>query len=144
MIPALLGIPVVEGVVGGVVGSVANLFSPSQPDAPAPAASPISTKGFTPYLNNASAATAPQAPGTTPSIGSMRADEWGQMAPTDVQSWAKSLVGKHVTATDQTGRTISGDVSGMQMLGNTLALNVGGHLVSLSQLKQITWAPSVA
>ena len=68
----------------------------------------------------------------------------GQMSPTDTQTWAQSLVGKHVTATDSTGRTISGDVAGMQMLGNTLALNVGGHLVSLSQLKQITWSPSVA
>jgi septal ring-binding cell division protein DamX len=144
MIPALLGLPMVEGIVGGVVGSVANMFSPSQPDAPAPVSSAVSTKGFTPYLNNATAASAPQAPGMTPTSGSMRADEWGQMSPTDTQTFAQSLVGKHVTATDATGRTISGDVSGMQMLGNTLALNVGGHLVSLSQLKQITWSPSVA
>ncbi len=132
MIPAILGIPVVEGVVGGVVGSVANLFAPSDSSAPAPAGTPISSKAFTPYLNSAAAATAPQAPVATPPTGSMRADEWGQMAPTDVQTWANSLVGKHVDATDATGRTISGDVSGMQMLGSTLALNVGGHLVSLS------------
>lgn len=144
MIPAILAIPVVEGVVGGVVGSVAHIFAPSEPSAPVSSVSSVSSKAFTPYLNSATAATAPQAPAATPSAGSMRADEWGQMAPTDVQTWANSLVGKHVAATDTTGRTISGDVSGMQMLGNTLALNVGGHLVSLSQLKQITWSPSVA
>jgi hypothetical protein len=72
----------------------------------------------------------------------MRSDQWNQMGSSDVKSWATSLTGKHVNATDETGRTISGLVSGMQQLGNTLALNIGGHLVSLSQLKQISWSPS--
>jgi len=131
-------------VVGGVVGSVANIFAPSNSCSATATVSPVTRNAFAPYLTSATAANAPAAPVATPPTGSMRADEWGQMAPADVQTWAKSLVGKHVAATDATGRTISGDVNGIQMLGNTLALNVGGHLVSLTQLKQITWSPSVA
>jgi hypothetical protein len=135
VIPALLAVPAVESVLGGVVGSVANIFSPSAPP-------PSSPTAFNPYLN--AAATAPRpAPGIAPS-GSMRADDWGQMSTTDLQTWTKGLAGKHVDATDQSGRTISGVFNGMQQLGSTVALNIGGHLVTLSQLKQVSWSPSVA
>jgi hypothetical protein len=137
MIPALLAAPVVEGVIGGVVDQVSNLFSSSEP-------APNSSTSFNPYLNNASTATAPQASVESSPTGTMRADDWSQMGKTDLQTWMKSLEGKHVNATDESGRTISGTVSGMQQLGHTLALNIGGHLVSLSQLKQVTWSPSVA
>jgi hypothetical protein len=135
VIPALLAVPAVESVLGGVVGSVANIFSPSTPP-------PASSSAFNPYLNAASVAPQP-APGISPS-GTMRAEDWRQMSTTDLQSWTKSLAGKHVDATDQSGRTISGVFNGMQQLGSTVALNIGGHLVTLSQLKQISWSPSVA
>jgi hypothetical protein len=140
VIPALLAIPVVQGVVGGVVGGVMNCFAPSTP----PPAASASTPSFSPYLNKASAASvSPQPPAATSPTGTMRADQWGQMGTSDVKSWMTSLTGKHVDATDATGRTISGVVGGMQQLGNTLALNIGGHLVSLSQLTQVSWSPSV-
>jgi hypothetical protein len=140
LIPAILAAPLVQGVVGGVVNGVANLFAPS-----APASSGSSVQdSFNPYLSRANAATTLQSSPTSSPSGTMRATEWNQMGATDVQSWAKSLAGKHVDATDDSGRTISGVVGGMQMLGSTLALNIGGHLISLSQLKQITWSPSVA
>jgi len=140
VIPALLGIPLVEGVVGSVVGSVVNCFAPSTP--PPPASSSSSTS-FTPYLNNAAATTAATQPSLTGSpTGTMRSDQWSGMQTSDLKSWMTSLAGKHVNATDATGRTISGVVNGMQQLGNTLALNIGGHLVSLSQLSQISWSPS--
>ena len=134
MIPALLAAPMVEGVIGNVVGQVMNCFAPSTP--PPTAAAP----SFSPYLRSASAA-APTSPGSSPT-GTMRADQWNQMSSTDAQSWMKSLAGRHVDATDESGRTISGLVGGVQQIGNTLALNIGGHLVSLSQLKQISWSPS--
>ncbi len=135
MIPAILAAPLVQGVVGSVVGGVMNAFTPSQTQG-----APTS---FNPYLSNATAAANTiQASTATSRSGVMRSDELSQMSPTDAQSWAKSLAGKHVDATDESGRTISGLVSGMQMLGNTLALNIGGHLVSVSQLKQISWSPS--
>jgi hypothetical protein len=112
-----------------------NTFAPSthQASTPAPA--------FNPYLASASKTT--QASPAASATGTMRADQWSQMGKTDVQNWINGLTGKHVDATDATGRTISGMVSGMQQLGNTVALNVGGHLVSLSQLKQISWSPAV-
>jgi hypothetical protein len=138
VIPALLGIPLVEGVVGGVVGSVANCFAPSTP----PPASSSTSSSFTPYLNNASATAAAPQPSPASPTGTMRSDQWGQMQTSDLKSWMTSLAGKHVNATDATGRTISGVVSGAQQLGNTMALNIGGHLVSLSQLSQISWSPS--
>jgi hypothetical protein len=140
MIPAILAAPVVEGVIGGVVDQVSNLFSSSSPSEPGPS----SATSFNPYLNNATAATAPQPSVESSPTGTMRADDWSQMGKTDLQTWMKSLEGKHVNATDESGRTISGTVSGMQQLGNTLALTIGGHLVSLSQLKQVSWSPSVA
>ncbi len=134
MIAALLAAPIVEGVVGGAVGQVMNCLAPSAPGAPAPS--------FSPYLNRAATIAAPQPSPATSPIGTMRADQWNQMGKSDLQSWMKSLAGRHVDATDETGRTISGLVGGMQLLGGMPALNIGGHLVSLSQLKQITWSPS--
>lgn len=134
MIPALLAAPVVEGVVGSIAGSVAGLFSP-QSSAPAPSAS------FNPYLEQAHAA-ASAAMFTAPS-GSMTTNDWSQMSPTDVQTWMKSLTGKHVHATDISGRTVSGVVNGVTLNGGVPSLNVGGHLVSLSQVNQITWSPAI-
>jgi hypothetical protein len=143
MIPAILAAPLVQGVVGGVVGSVMNCFSPSAPPAsPGSPAGPATS--FSPYLNSASNAVAPQFSPATFSSGTIRASQWNQMGSVDMNSWMKSLQGSHVDATDTTGRTFSGTVSNVHQLGNTLALNIGGHLVSLSQLKQITWSPSIA
>ena len=138
MIPAILAAPLVQGVVGGLVGGVMNAFAPT-PSMTADSSS------FNPMLNRASAAAATAAtPGPTASpSGTMRSGDWSAMSSTDVHSWAQSLAGKHVDATDNSGRTISGAVQGVQMLGTTLALNIGGHLVSLAQLKQISWSPSV-
>lgn len=133
MIPALLAAPMVQGVVGSVVGGVMNAFAPSAPANSAPPA-------FSPYLDRVAKPAAPSAV-TTPS-GVLRSEDWNQMNTTDVQTWANSLAGHHVDATDASGRTISGLVSGMQMLGHTLALDIGGRLVSLSQLKQISWSPT--
>lgn len=139
MIPAIVAAPMVEGVVGGLVNGVMSIFSPSEPTAP-PAAT---NSSFGSSLNQASAAvTAPSAQSF--STGIMHATEWNRMSSSDVQSWAQSLAGRHVDATDSSGRTISGLVSGMQMMGGQPALTIGGHLVSLSQLKQISWSPSVA
>lgn len=135
MIPAILAAPLVQGVVGGVVGSVMNCFSPSSP-ASAPAGTASS---FGPALNRASA---PDISAATFSTGTMRSSQWAQMGSADLNSWTKSLQGSHVDATDTTGRTISGTVTSVQQLGNTLALNIGGHLISLSQLNQISWSPS--
>jgi hypothetical protein len=129
MIPALLAIPAVEGAVGQVV----NALTPSASSAPG--------STFNPYLNRATTA-ASQASATTSRTGTMRAEQWNQMGNSDVQSWMKSLAGCHVNATDESGRTFSGVVGGVQQVGNTLALNIGGHLVSLSQLKQVSWSPS--
>jgi len=130
----------VEGVVGGIVGSVANCFAPSTPP---PSASGSTSSSFGPLLNSATAATtAAQTSPTAAPTGTLRSSDWGQMQTSDIKSWMTSLQGKHVNATDATGRTISGVVSGVQQLGNTLAMNVGGHLVSLSQLSQISWSPS--
>jgi hypothetical protein len=141
VIPAILAAPLVQGVVGGIVNGVMNAFAPAQP-MPADAAN---GSAFNQDLNRASAATSSITSSPIASEnGTMRSDEWSTMSGTDVQSWAKSLAGKHADATDASGRTISGVVGGMQMLGSTLALNIGGHLVSLSQLKQISWSPSIA
>jgi hypothetical protein len=138
VIPAILAAPMVQGIVGSVansvVGSVAGLFSP-QSSAPAPSAA------FNPYLERASAA-ASAATFDTPS-GSMTSNDWSQMSPADVQSWMKSLAGKHIHATDISGRTVSGVVNGLTMNGGSPTLNVGGHLVSLSQVNQITWSPAI-
>ena len=133
MIPALLAVPMVQNLVGGVVGGVVNAFAPSTPP-------PSTPTTFAASLNRAAA------PGTSaPSMaasGVLRADQWAHMNPTAVQSWAKGLIGRHVDATDASGRTVSGLVSALQPAGNSLSLNVGGHLIALSNLKQISWASS--
>jgi hypothetical protein len=139
VIPALLAAPMVEGVVGSIAGSVANgvqsLFS--QPSAPAQSSS------FNPYLERASQAVANSTAAYSAPSGAMTSLDWSQMSPTDVQSWMKSLMGKYVHATDVSGRTVSGVVNGLTLNGGVPALNVGGHLVSLSQANQITWSPAI-
>lgn len=133
MIAALLAAPMVEGIVGQVV----NCFSPSSPATP-----PTSAPSFNPYLNKAITTPEPS-PAASP-IGTMRAEQWNQMGNGDVKSWVSSLAGRHVDATETSGRTISGVVNGVQQVGNALALNIGGHLVSLSQLQLISWSPAIA
>ena len=91
MIPALLAVPIVQGVVGGVVGGVMNCFAPSTP----PPTTSSSTPSFTSSLNNAAAA-APQPSLAASPTGTMRADQWGQMGTSDLKTWASSLAGKHV------------------------------------------------
>jgi len=141
VIPALLAAPMVQGVVGSIAGSVAgtvqSLFSsPSSTSAPSTA--------FNPYLERAGQQAASFQPSAFASpSGSMTATDWSQMSPTDVQSWMKSLAGKYVHATDVSGRTVSGVVGGLVQNGGVPALNVGGHLVSLSQVNQITWSPAI-
>ena len=133
MIPALLAVPLVQGAVGSVVGGVMNAFAPSAPAASAPPA-------FSSYIDRVARPAAPSA--ATSPTGTLRSQDLSQMAPTEVRTWANSLAGRHVDATDASGRTVSGLVSGTQQAGHALALNIGGHLVSLSQLKQISWSPS--
>jgi hypothetical protein len=137
MIPALLALPAVEGVVGQVLG----LLSPESSTSPS---STAPTPSFTPAFNKASTATVTPAPSTLigPS-GAMTSQSWSQMNPTDLQTWMNGLTGHHVHATDISGRTISGVVEAVQTSNGVPSLNVGGHLVSLSQLNQITWSPAI-
>jgi hypothetical protein len=135
VIPAILAAPVVEGVLGQIIGMLAPQSSSSSTPAPS----------FTPALNKAATAGTPV---VTPSpiagtSGTMTSSNWSQMSATDLQSWMKSLAGSHVHATDISGRTISGIVEASQQTGGIPSLNVGGNLVSLSQLNQITWSPAV-
>lgn len=128
MIPAVFAAPAVASAVGGVVGSVMNAFVPSAPSGPPPS--------FNPYIDRVATPTAP----STTTSGTLRAEDWGGMDQTSVKTWAQGLAGHHIDATDASGRTISGVVDGVTQLGNTLALNVSGRLVSLSQLKQVSWS----
>ncbi|MEI9998730.1 MAG: hypothetical protein WDO13_05945 [Verrucomicrobiota bacterium] len=125
----MVALPMVQGVVGGVVGGVASMLAPSAPEAPAPAV----PSSFATALQRVTSA-ASSGPGT------MQAGEWSQMSPDSVQTWARSLTGRHVDATDATGKSISGVVQGFTPSGNTVALNISGHVVPLSQLKQVTWS----
>ena len=134
MIPALLAAPMVQGVignVGGVVGGMINSLAPAKPSAEAPP--------FSAYIDRVAR------PSTSPagsSVGIMRSEQWSNMHPTDLVTFANSLAGRHVDATDESGHVFSGTVTGTQQLGDSLALKIGGHLVSLSQLKQISWSPA--
>jgi hypothetical protein len=132
VIPALLAAaPIVEGVLGGVMST----FAP-QSSTPPP---------FSPALNQAQATSAP-APAPAPVIGpqgTFTQNDWSQMTDSSRVSWAKSLTGAHVFASDSTGRTYSGVVGGVEANNGVIALNIGGHLVNLSQLKQVSWSPNI-
>jgi hypothetical protein len=136
MIPALLAAP---EVIGGVLSSVASMFSdPSSSSAPSTSSTASS---FAPYLRQAAAA-ATASVLNTPS-GSMTPMDWNQMSSSDISTWAKGLTGRHVNATDMHGHVISGTVNGVALNNGVPSLNIGGHLVSLSQLNQISWSPAV-
>jgi len=135
VIPALLAAP---GVIEGVASAVGSLFSdPSSSSAPAQQ----STANFAPYLKQAAAA-ATASVLNSPS-GSMTPMDWNQMNSSDLSSWMKGLTGRHVSATQINGHVVSGTVNGVVLNGGVPSLNVGGHLVSLSQINQISWAPAV-
>ncbi len=133
MIPLVAALPIVQDVVGGVAGTVANVFTPSEPTPPATSV---------PFSTALSRASAPAPSANTPGI--LRAEQWSEMSRTDLKSWATSLTGHHIDATDTAGHAVSGTVKGIQQSGDSIALNVGGHLVSLSQLKQISWSAMTA
>jgi len=135
VIPALLAAP---GIIEGVAGAVGSLFSdPSSSAAPSQA----STASFAPYLKQAAAA-ATASVLNSPS-GSMTPMDWNQMNGSDLGTWAKGLTGRHVNATDINGHIVSGTVNGVTVNNGVTSLNIGGHLVSLSQLNQISWSPAV-
>lgn len=138
MIPAILAAPMVEGVLGSVVGSVAGLFN-GHSSAPAATQSPSS---FAPILNQI-AARASASLYATPS-GSMTNADWNDMSASDVHNWMLSLTGKHVHAVDLQGHTVSGIVQGYSTMNGTMGLNVSGHFVSLSTLNQVSWSPAIA
>jgi CheY-specific phosphatase CheX len=139
VIPLLAALPAVQSVVGGVVGSVAgnvaSMFSDSQPSAPA---SPAMSPSFSSAMNSASSAAASATIST--SCGIMRSDQLGQMTNSEVQSWAKGLTGRHVDVTDAAGHAVSGVVNSVVQSGSNTSLNINGHLVSLSSVKQISWS----
>ena len=132
-----MALPVAQDVLGGVVGSVAGLFSSPQPAPTAPSSAPFSVA-----LNSASSAAAAATIST--SCGVMNANQLGQMSGSELQSWAKGLTGRHVDATDTAGHAITGVVNGVVPSGTTVSLNIGGHLVDLSNLKQISWSATAA
>jgi hypothetical protein len=135
MIPALLAAP---EVIGGVLSTVASMFSdPSSSSAPTTSTAP----SFAPYLKQAAAA-ATASVLNSPS-GSMTPMDWNQMSSSDIGTWAKGLTGRHVNATDSHGHIVSGTVNGVTVSNGVTSLNIGGHLVSLSQLNQISWSPAV-
>ena len=105
--------------------------------ATAPASAPFSVA-----LNSASSAAAAATIST--SCGVMNANQLGQMSGSELQSWAKGLTGRHVDATDTAGHAITGVVNGVVPSGTTVSLNIGGHLVDLSNLKQISWSATAA
>jgi len=132
VIPAILAAPLVQGVVGSVIGGVMSAFTPSAPE-------PSTSATFDSQFNRAAAPAASTA--VTPGMaGTLRSTEWSQMSDTDAKTWLTSLSGRHVDATDASGRTVSGVVNGVQLNGGVLSLNIGGQLVNLSQLKQISWS----
>ncbi len=134
MIPVLAALPAVGDVLGGVVGTVANVFSPA-PTTTNPTA-------FSTAFNSASSAASAATIST--SCGIMRAAQWNQMSGSELQTWAKGLAGRHIDATDAAGHTVTGTVNGVTPAGNDISLNINGHLVALSGLKQISWSATAA
>ena len=131
MIPALLAAPLVEGVLGQVL------------DALVPHSSALTPPPFQAELQQASGRSNSSATVATASSGTMTAGQWTQMGSVEKTEWLQGLKGSHVNATDASGKTFSGVVEGLQKIGTGgMAVNIGGHLVSLAQLKQITWSPA--
>ena len=136
MIPLMAALPVAQSILGGVVGNVASMFS--SPTAPAP----TSSTSFSSALNSSSSAAAAATVST--SCGVMRSGQWNQMSGTELQSWAKGLSGRHIDATDAAGHAITGTVNGVTATNGDVSLNINGHLVALSDLKQISWSATAA
>ena len=131
MIPALLAAPLVEGVLGRVF------------DALVPHSSSLTAPPFQAELEQASAQAKSSFTVANTASGTLTAGQWTQMGSPEQTAWLQSLKGSHVNATDASGRTFSGVVADLQEIGTgSVALNIGGHLVSLSQLKQISWSPA--
>ena len=133
----MAALPVAQSILGGVVGNVASMFN-SQPTAPAPTSSLPFSSAFSSASSAAAAAT------VSTSCGVMRSSQWNQMSGTELQSWAKGLSGRHIDATNAAGHAITGVVNGVTNTNGDISLNINGHLVALSDLKQISWSATAA
>ena len=63
------------------------------------------------------------------------------MSDPDLRTWMMGLTGKQVHAVDSQGHAVSGIVEGYSQTGGTMGLNINGHLLSVSNLSQISWSP---
>jgi hypothetical protein len=139
VIPAILAAPIAESVVGSVIGSVggtlSSLFS-------SPSSSSTSAASFAPMLRQA--ATQAHAAALNSPMGTMTSTDLAGLSGSDLHTWMTGLTGKHVQAVDSQGHTVSGVVEGCTQTGGSFGLNVNGHLLSLSNLSQITWSPAIS
>jgi hypothetical protein len=139
VIPAILAAPIAESVAGSVLGTVggaiSGLFS-------SPSSSSTSAASFAPMLRQA--ATQAHAAALNSPMGTMTSIDMAGMSDTDLRTWMIGLTGKQVQAVDSQGHTVSGIVEGYSQTGGTIGLNVNGHLLSLSNLSQITWSPAIS
>ncbi len=140
MIPAILAAPIAETLIGSLLGSVEGRLS-SALGSPG-AASPVSSASFAPMLQQA-AAQAHAAVLHSP-MGTMTSTDLGSLSDIDLRSWMMGLTGKQVHAVDSQGHAVSGVVEGYSQTGGTIGLNINGHLLSLSNLSQISWSPALA
>jgi hypothetical protein len=139
VIPAILAAPIAESVAGSVLGTVggaiSSLFS-------SPSSSRASAASFAPMLRQA--ATQAHAAALNSPMGTMTSNDMAGLSGSDLHTWMTGLTGKHVQAVDSQGHTVSGIVEGCSQTGAAAGLNVNGHLLSLSNLSQLTWSPAVS
>ncbi len=134
MIPALLALPFAQSAISSIAGGLASTLGGALSNG-------AQTFGqqFNSLTNSAQAAIS-----KVSASGTLQSNQWNQMNGSDLQAWGQALVGKHVDATDIAGNAISGLVSGIHQANGITTMEIGGHLVTLSQMNQISWSPSIS
>jgi hypothetical protein len=138
VIPAVLALPVAEGLAGSVLSSVGGTLAGLFNSGSTSAAGSISS--FAPMLRQA--ASQAHAAALNSPMGTMTANDIGGLGDSDLRTWMMGLTGKTVHAVDSQGHAVSGVVEGYSQTGGTMGLNINGHLVSVAGLTQISWSPS--
>jgi hypothetical protein len=132
MIPALLALPFAQSALGSVAGGLASTLGGVISNG---------AQTFGQQFNSLTNMGQPSASTVSPS-GTLQSSQWNQMNSSQLQAWGQALVGKHVDSTDIAGNAISGLVSGIHQANGITTMEIGGHLVTLSQMNQISWSPS--
>lgn len=135
MLP-LLALPLATS----LAGSVINAFTGGSSRQPQTAVSDNSPS-FQSFLDKESQGQGQEE--TFGPLGCLQSNGLSKLGGSSLQQFGQNLDGRSINATDFSGKVLSGVGSHFAVHNGVATLEIGGNIVNLQQLKQISWSPSI-